>query len=115
MPLKGYKPTEEHKEHLTESRRKRTDNILEKSNFWVGEKVKYRGIHMWITRKKGKPLRCEFCGKEKTTPRSIHWANVDHKYSRNLRDYLSLCVKCHSWYNVNIINQDLREKITVNS
>jgi len=65
---------------------------------WKGRKAGYGSIHDWVRRWKGKPLICEHCGKLKTSPKSIQWSNIDHKYKRNLNDYISLCVKCHEEY-----------------
>ena len=70
----------------------------EKHPLWKGENVSYRCLHMWVHRKLGKPMLCEFCGKEKTTVKSIHWANKSHNYLRNLTDWISLCVHCHKAY-----------------
>ena len=67
---------------------------------WKGDKVKYRGLHHWVEQWKGKPINCETCGKLKTTPRSIQWANIDHKYRRDLEDWLSLCIRCHWEYDI---------------
>ena len=46
--------------------------------------------------------QCEHCGKKKTTPKSIHWANKSGKYLRKLSDLIALCVKCHSEYDKKI-------------
>lgn len=67
----------------------------EKNYAWKGEQVSYRGLHQWIRRRKGKPTKCSFCGKEDTRPRFIQWANIDGKYRRNLGDYIALCGSCH--------------------
>ena len=65
---------------------------------WKGNNVGYRALHSWVIRKLGKATKCEFCGKEKTTPKSIHWANKSHKYKRSLSDWIQLCVPCHKAY-----------------
>lgn len=65
---------------------------------WKGDKVGYNSLHSWIRKYKGKPIICEHCGKEKTTPKSIHWANVSGKYLRDLSDWISLCASCHKKY-----------------
>ena len=70
----------------------------EKSVFWKGDDVKYRALHDWVRRIKGEPLICENCGRKKTTPKSIHWANKSHKYLRIESDWISLCVRCHKKY-----------------
>ncbi len=72
----------------------------EKNSNWKGEKASYMAIHSWVRRHKGKPIKCIYCGKEKTTPKSIQWANRDHTYRRILDDYISLCVSCHRKYDI---------------
>ena len=46
----------------------------------------------------GKAHKCVDCGKDKTTPKSIHWANKSHEYLRELSDWMQLCAKCHKRY-----------------
>lgn len=67
---------------------------------WKGENVGYRGLHYWLHRVKGIPKKCIFCGKLRTTPKSIQWANIDHKYHRNPNDYIALCASCHKLYDL---------------
>jgi hypothetical protein len=62
---------------------------------WRGDAVSYAGMHMWITRLKGRPERCEFCGK---TEGRLEWANVSHEYRREADDWMGLCVPCHRHY-----------------
>ena len=64
---------------------------------WKGEKAKYSAIHVWVVKHKGVASVCSFCGvtSEKTR---IEWSNKDHKYRRNLEDYVALCVDCHYVY-----------------
>ena len=57
----------------------------------------YTAIHLWIQSRKGKAKKCVKCGKTSTDCR-IEWANKDHKYSRIISDYFSLCCKCHYAY-----------------
>jgi hypothetical protein len=67
---------------------------------WKGDDVGYCGLHTWIYRKLGRPTTCEHCGKTGLTGRKIHWANKSGKYLRNINDWLRLCVKCHSKYDI---------------
>lgn len=67
----------------------------------VTEKIEVRSsayvaIHQWVVREKGRPSKCEHCGTEKA--KRFDWANTDHKYKRDLDDYIRLCVKCHRSY-----------------
>jgi len=55
-------------------------------------------LHCWVKRYLGKPTTCEHCGKTGLIGNSIHWANKDHLYKRNLIDWLRLCAKCHRKY-----------------
>jgi hypothetical protein len=54
----------------------------------------YGAIHWWVRENKGKAQKCLWCGSK----HRIGWANVDHKYRRNLEDYIELCDKCHFKY-----------------
>lgn len=65
---------------------------------WKGENITYSGIHAWIKRCKGQPTICEKCGKTGLKGKKAHWANIDHKYSRVLDDYIRMCVSCHQLY-----------------
>jgi len=60
---------------------------------WKGNNAGYTAKHIWVYGIKGKPIICEHCGNQ-----AKHWANIDHKYKRNINDYLSLCVSCHRKY-----------------
>jgi len=70
--------------------------ILSKS--WKGDKAKYGSKHMWIYKMKGKPSVCDHCGKTGLIRHKRQWANKDHKYSRNLEDWMNLCIPCHVKY-----------------
>jgi len=74
----------------------RSLNLSANDPKWKGDKVGYRQLHAWVTKHKGRPTTCEFCSRKRLKGRSIHWANVDGKYRRDLDDYIRLCVKCHS-------------------
>lgn len=62
------------------------------------ENLTYNGIHAWVRRNWGKANRCEMCGKNDLSGRKVHWANKDHKYSRNRSDWMQMCRPCHSAY-----------------
>ncbi len=64
---------------------------------WRGDEVEYGGLHKWINKVLGKAKKCSKCGKE-GTGREIHWANKDHKYRRNVEDFIELCISCHGEY-----------------
>lgn len=68
---------------------------------WKVNNINYGVLHSWVRRHKGKPIKCEQCGKcgEIINGRwNIQWANTNHKYKRNLTDWLALCVPCHFEY-----------------
>ena len=72
---------------------------------WKGNKVSYRALHRWVHHWLGEPKKCEFCGRIKDTPKSIHWANKSGRYLRDLTDWISLCVQCHKEYDSNLCQQ----------
>lgn len=69
----------------------------EKHGLWKGDEVSYRNLHKWVERMFGKPSKCSACGKV-GYGRQIHWANISHKYLRDITDWVRLCVKCHKQY-----------------
>lgn len=60
---------------------------------WKGDKIGYFALHSWVTRKLGKPSKCEHCGD--TSERKYHWANISKMYKRDLSDWVRLCIPCH--------------------
>ena len=61
---------------------------------WKGENASYAAIHNWVRYHKQKTGKCVLCNKRKETV----WANIDHKYKRDLDDYIELCRNCHDFY-----------------
>ena len=66
---------------------------------WKGENAKHAAIHMWVKLHKKKPNKCSDCGKIGNS-RQLHWSNIDHKYKRNLDDYIVRCPACHKKYDL---------------
>jgi hypothetical protein len=103
----GYKHTREAREAISRKNMGRTNpfaylnfglegrRIGIKNKNWKGNEVSYRSLHKWVERWKGKSNKCELCGK--ISPR-LHWANMDHKYERDLVKWLRLCAPCHGKY-----------------
>jgi len=89
----GYKMPDSQKKKIGES------NSNEKHWNWRGNNVKYDALHQWVSRQKGKPEICENCGST-SDEKWLHWSNIDHKYNRNLNDYVSLCPQCHKRYDL---------------
>ena len=69
-----------------------------KHPLWKGDKASYSSVHKWVVRHKGRPQKCTIC--RTTELRRYEWANIDHKYKRNLNDYLRMCKKCHKRYDI---------------
>jgi hypothetical protein len=90
---------EETKAKIREARLRQDCSGIKSVN-WKGEIAVYGTKHSWVRRLKGKPNTCERCGKTILDGKKIHWANIDHKYRRNLDDYIRLCETCHAEYDV---------------
>lgn len=60
------------------------------------DKLTYSGIHAWVRRNWGQPSKCDMCGKENLGGRKVHWANKDHRYSREREDWMRVCRPCHA-------------------
>lgn len=75
-----------------EQRRKAVKKI------WRGVNASYVAKHAWVTRKRGSPRKCEYCGTTKA--KKFEWANKHHTYRRNLRDYIRMCTSCHRRYDI---------------
>ena len=106
----GKRPSEATKKKLSEARMgtklseetksKISEELKgEKNPNWKGDNVGYYALHDWVIREKGKPQICKHCGDTKDE-RRLYWCNIDHKYRRNLNDYISLCASCHRRYDI---------------
>ncbi len=83
MPHKGYKWTEE----------RRAKSLGNKpGNFKVSPG--YSAIHKWVKYHLGIIKECAYCAENGR----IEWANISGRYTRELTDYVPLCVKCHRKY-----------------
>ena len=54
----------------------------------------YRALHRWVAKGRGKPQRCEECGKD--GPGLYHWSNISGEYHWELADFRRLCPACHA-------------------
>lgn len=70
----------------------RSKHYIGRNNPNWKETVTYIGIHAWVRRRLGKPIKCTDCG---IINGKIQWANISGKYKRDLLDWKSLCVPCH--------------------
>jgi len=75
-------------------------NKAEKNGYWKKESLlTYDGVHQWVARNYPKPKICSVCNQEK----KLELAFKDHfsgrknkaKYTRDFKDWLWLCRKCH--------------------
>lgn len=101
----GKNHSEETKKKIREARTKqvitpesrakaRLKMLNENHPNWRGDKVGYPALHRWVKSHKGSPKKCEQCGLNDES-RYYDWANIDHKYRRNLDDFIRLCRSCH--------------------
>jgi len=77
--------------------RKKTLKGSSSSN-WKGDNAGKIAIHMWLSGKYGKPKKCEHCKDE--NKKRYDWASKDHKYTRDINDYIRLCTSCHRKYDI---------------
>lgn len=90
-------------EWVSERNRKNNPGISgEKHHNWQGNFTSYRSMHRWVVRHKGQPTKCEHCGKDGLFGHKIHWANIGHKYERDVEKYIRLCPKCHKTFDRHI-------------
>lgn len=64
----------------------------ELNHMWKGDEATYQAKHHWIEKQQGKPNKCQHCG---ITTGIIEWANIGHKYKRDIKDWVRLCRKHH--------------------
>lgn len=100
--VKAWKDADPERSKLSKKRSYDKNKVLigrpkgEDHHGWKGENAGYNSIHRWVDREKGSPKKCEHCGTE--SAKAYDWANIDHKYKRNLDDYIRLCRSCHRRY-----------------
>ncbi len=67
-----------------------------------GEQVSYSGLHKRFVRHFGnaKDHPCSECGKKLGEVKKLTWANLSGKYLWDKKDWIVLCVSCHTlWDN----------------
>ncbi len=85
-PVFGRVCSEEKKKKISDAQKGK------KSREWIGDKVKYRGLHTWIVNNWGKADICQICGSNK----NVEWHNKNGRYDREIKDeWEKLCRKCH--------------------
>lgn len=62
-----------------------------------GTNTEYAALHAWVRKNKG---RASFCSDRGANEKHLRyeWANVSHKYKKDVDDYISLCRPCHFKY-----------------
>ena len=76
--------------------KKRNHMVGEKNWLWKGDGAGYVAIHNWERRQLGSPQKCEWCGIDEK--KRYEWANKDHTYKRDVKDWIRLCHMCHRLY-----------------
>lgn len=74
-----------------------------KNYAWKGNKVGRCALHEWVVRWLGKPSFCGNCFV--TTRKYYQWANISHKYRRDVSDWMRLCNPCHQAYDGHRLKQ----------
>lgn len=71
---------------------------------WKGDKSCYTTKHQWISRHYGKAIMCWHpnCNNQS---KSYEWANINHRYKKNINEWLMLCQSCHSKFDKSYINR----------
>ena len=86
------------------------ERIGKKHYMWRGDKVGYHALHDWVEKYKGKPTKCESCGKSDVSRYKIHWTNISGKYKRDLKDWKALCASCHALNDKSYLKRKRNEK-----
>lgn len=95
--LVGRKRSKKTKLKLSKSK------LGENNPMWVGDKVGYISLHIWVKTRLKEPRNCPECGKHK----KMDLCNKSGKYLRELTDWKYLCRKCHMESDNRINSRDL--------
>ena len=76
------------------------------------EVLSYSGIHAWVRRNWKSATHCDVCGSENLTGRNVHWANLDHKYSKAREDWKMMCRPCRAAHDRDHNGVDFSRKAT---
>lgn len=60
---------------------------------WIKGDVNYKTLHSQIGVLHGRISKCEMCGTENA--KKYDWASKGHTYTRNIEDWVRVCVSCH--------------------
>jgi len=80
----------------------------EDSPNWVGDKISYLGLHIWLVKNFGNPKECVDCHKSGEKVKgmwNIHWSNKRGLYIRDVKQFEGRCPSCHKIYDLVKIEQ----------
>ena len=77
-------------------------HVGEDNCMWRGEDVSYGNLHMWLRRNVPLTDVCQICGESP----AVDHANITGIYSRNLKDYICVCRKCHFAIDADKVGRD---------
>ena len=78
---------------------------------WKGDKVGYTALHQWLYKQVGQPKKCQHC--RRVDLKQYYWANKNHTYKRNIKDWIRLCPSCHIKYD--LLNNNRPDNYHLNS
>ncbi len=89
----------------------KSKNYINEHSFkWKGDMVSKEAIHTWLIKNFGNANKCSNLDCTYKNPKRYEWANIkEHKYRKNLNDYISLCPSCHRKYDMGIINLRIKD------
>ena len=98
MSSKGYHHTKEAKNKISLSKlgKSRPDITGENNINWKEDLYSVDAVHKWLKHIKGSASKCSLNKLHVST--KYEWCNLDHKYRRNINDYIELCHHCHVLY-----------------
>ena len=69
-------------------------NSNEKNGSWKGDRVGYKGLHIWMRSNMPKPDLCQLC----FIGPAEDLANITGKYTRDFSNWRYMCTQCHCMY-----------------
>ncbi len=79
--------------------------------------MNYANTHSWVKKNKGLASECVKCKNPKA--KRYEWANISHRYKKDLNDYMAMCTKCHKEYDrlsppVRAYNENGKIRVSIN-
>ena len=88
----GKRHTEESKKKMSKFQKRK---FGKENNSWKGNKVGRVALHQYIRKYKPEPEYCTICNQY---GKKLECCSIDHTYTRNSDDYISLCNSCHKLF-----------------